>query len=77
MEVLITISEAEWHALNVKSPNPEDMVKRAAQEAITKAYDSVYRNTAAALLDDPNVSTMPASRDEVVLMASIPEWLPT
>ena len=76
MEIIITLSEAEAHAVNTIHPFVDKFVLEFVKAEVRRIYSEVYKEQADALLDDPTVTTMPASRDEVVLTATLPEWLP-
>jgi hypothetical protein len=75
MEILITLSDAEVHAINTLHPGVDKFVSEFVKTEVQRIYSEVYKEQADALLDDPSVTTMPASRDEVVLTATLPSWL--
>ena len=76
MEIVITLSEAEVHAVKTLHPSVDKFVSDFVKTEVQRIYSAVYKEQADALLDDPSVTTMPASRDEVVLTVTLPEWLP-
>jgi hypothetical protein len=75
-QITIDLTDAEWHALAVKSPSPERLIRDLVAERVARVYGRVYEARARELLDDPDVATMPADKDTIVLSATIPEWLP-
>lgn len=75
-QIIIDLSDAQWHAINTIDPTPGTYVTNYVLERINAIFASVYEEQVAVLLNDPDIETMPANRDAVVLNAELPEWLP-
>lgn len=71
VEYTVILNEAETKALAVVALDPQEWIQNAASERARVAMEEIFQAEAARMLADPNVQTIPADREAVVLAAEV------
>jgi hypothetical protein len=71
MEITITLTEAETKALAYVAFDPQEWAENAVKERARIAMDEIFQSETQRMLADPNVQSIPADREAVVLAADI------
>ncbi len=71
MEITITLTEAETKALAYVAFDPQEWAENAVKERARIAMEEIFQTEAQRMLADPNVTSIPADREAVVLAADI------
>ena len=71
MEIKITLSDAEVKALAYVALSPQEWAEQAVHNRCRKAIDEIYNMEVARMTADPNITSIPADKDAVVLAADI------
>jgi hypothetical protein len=67
----VTLSEAEDKALHVVAVSAQEWISNVVHERCRWAMDEIYAAEVKRMTDDPNITSIPASRDAVILAAQI------
>ena len=67
----ITIDAAETKALEHITVSVQDWIDNAVTDRARIAKDEIYANEVARMTADPNITTIPADKDKVILDADI------
>lgn len=67
----ITLTDAEDKALRVVALDPQDWIDNAVHNRCRIAMDEIYTAEVARMTADPNVTTIPADKEAVVLSADV------
>lgn len=67
----IELTDLEAQVWNHFVAEGRDVVENFVRNEVRRCFDEVYEREAKRLLDDPTVTVMPASREEVVAMANL------
>lgn len=67
MEIKIVLSEAEAKAMSLISYSPQDWAENVVKERARLAMEEIFQKEVARMLQDPNVTEIPADREVVVL----------
>lgn len=71
MEITITLNEAEAKALAYVAFSPQEWAENAVKERARIAMDDIFQEETQRMLADPNIESIPADRQAVVLAADI------
>jgi hypothetical protein len=71
MEITITLTEAETKALSYVAFDPQEWAENAVKERARIAMDEIFQSETQRMLADPDVKSIPADREAVVLAADI------
>ena len=71
MEIKITLTDAEAKALAYVALSPQKWAEHVVHNRCRKAMDEIYNMEVARMTADPNVTSIPADKDAVVLAADI------
>ena len=71
MEIKITLSDAETKALAYVALSPQEWAEHAVHNRCRKAMDEIYNMEVARMIADPNITSIPADKNAVVLAANI------
>ena len=71
MEIKITLSDAEAKALAYVALSPQEWAEHAVHNRCRKAMDEIYNIEDARMIADPNITSIPADKNAVVLAADI------
>ena len=74
MEFTITLDEVQIKALSYVMADPEEWTRNAISERARIAADELVASETARLLADPDVASIPATREEIIMGA--PEFTP-
>lgn len=79
MEFTITLDEVQVKALSYVMTDPEEWTRNAISERARIAADELVASETARLLADPDVTSIPATRDEIIMGAPefVHEEMPT
>lgn len=72
MEIKVTLTEAEYKALAYVALDPVDWVQNAAKARCIAAMEEIFQEAVKVALADPNVTSIPADREAVVLASTLP-----
>lgn len=67
----ITLTDAEDKAIRVVALDPQDWIDNAVHNRCRIAMDEIYTAEVARMTADPNVTTIPADKEAVVLSADV------
>lgn len=71
MEYTVTLTEAENKALAYVAADPAEWIQNAANERARIAMEEIFQMEVQRMLQDPNITEIPADREAVVLAADI------
>ena len=71
MEIKITLSDAEAKALAYVALSPQEWAEHVVHNRCRKAMDEIYNMEVARMIADPNITSIPADKNAVVLAADI------
>jgi hypothetical protein len=71
MEYLINLTEAENKALAYVVLDPAEWIQNAATERARIAMEEIFQAEVSRMLQDPDITEIPANREAVVLAADI------
>jgi hypothetical protein len=71
MNYTITLTDAENKALAYAAADPAEWIQNAASERARIAMEEIFQIEVARMLQDPNITEIPADREAVVLAADI------
>jgi len=79
MEFTITLDEVQIKALSYVMADPEEWTRNAISERARIAADELVASETARLLADPDVTSIPATREEIIMGAPefVHEEMPT
>ena len=69
--ITIELTDAEMRALAYAAVDPVEWASNFTKVRCQAAMQEIYDNEVRRMLEDPNISTIPADRDLVVRQASI------
>ena len=67
----ITLTDAEDKALRVIAVDPQEWIDNAVHERCRIAIDDIYLAEVQRMTADPNVTSIPADKEQVVLEAEV------
>lgn len=70
-EYTVTLTDAEDKALRVVALDPQDWIDNAVHNRCRKAIDDIYTAEVERMTADPDITSIPADKDAVVLAADI------
>lgn len=71
MEYIIVLTDAESKALSYVSEDPREWIQNAASERARIAMEEIFQMEVQRMLQDPDITEIPADRESVVLSADI------
>lgn len=71
MNYTITLTEAENKALAYVAADPAEWIQNAARERARIAMEEIFQTEVTRMLQDPNITEIPADREAVVMAAEI------
>lgn len=72
MKIVIELSDLEVHALSFVMGDPQEWAENAIRNRARIAIEDLVQRETARMLADPNVTTIPATAEEIVLAAEVP-----
>lgn len=72
MRFEIELSEVEVKALSFVMADPKDWTENAVKERARIAIDEIVQAETMRMLNDPSISVIPSSKEEIVLAAELP-----
>jgi hypothetical protein len=70
-EYVITLTDAEDKALRYVAFDPQDWIDNAVHNRCRQAIDQIYQEEVERMTNDPEVDSIPANKEQVVLAAEI------
>jgi len=70
-EYTITLTDAEDKALRVVALDPQDWIDNAVHNRCRIAIDDIYTAEVERMTADPDITTIPADKNQVVLDADV------
>ncbi len=70
-EYTITLTDAEDKALRVVALDPQDWIDNAVHNRCRIAMDEIYDSEVARMTADPDITTIPADKNQVILDAVV------
>jgi hypothetical protein len=70
-EYTITLTDAEDKALRYVAFDPQDWIDNAVHNRCRQAIDQIYQEEVERMTNDPEVDSIPANKEQVVLSAEI------
>ena len=70
-EYTISITDSEKKALEYVALSVQDWIDNAVDNRARIAIDEIYNSEVARMTADPNITSIPADKDQVVLEADI------
>lgn len=67
----ITLTDAEDKALRYVALDPQDWIDNAVHNRCRQAIDQIYQEEVERMTNDPEVDSIPANKEQVVLAAEI------
>ena len=71
MEIKITLTSAQEKALAYVAASPQEWAENLVHNRCRIAIDEIYNMEVARMTADPNITSIPADKDTVVLAADI------
>lgn len=71
MNITIELSEAQEKALAYVAVSPQEWAENAVHNRCSQAIDEIYAAEVARMTADPDIVSIPADKDAVVLAADI------
>ena len=71
MNITITLTDAQAKALAYVAASPQDWAENAVHNRCLIAIDEIYDMEVARMTADPEITSIPADKDTVVLSANI------
>jgi len=71
MKYTITLTKAEDKALAYVTDNPSEWIQNAASERARIAMEQIFQMEVQRMMQDPNITEIPADREAIVLAADI------
>lgn len=71
MEITITLTPAQEKALAYVSVSPQEWAENVVHNRCRIAIDEIYDMEVARMTADPNITSIPADKDTIVLAADI------
>lgn len=71
MKYTVNLTEAENKALSYVAADPADWIQNAASERSRIAMEEIFQMEVQRMLQDPDITEIPADRETVVLAADI------
>ena len=71
VDVTVTITDDEMRALAYVAVDPVDWITNLVKTRAAAAEQEIYESEVARMMADPNITTMPATREEVIRNADI------
>ena len=72
MNITITLTDAQEKALAYVAASPQEWAENAVHNRCSIAIDEIYDMEVARMTADPEITSIPADKDAVVLAADIP-----
>jgi hypothetical protein len=70
-EYTVTLTDAEDKALRYVALDPQDWIDNAVHNRCRQAIDQIYQEEVERMTNDPEVDSIPANKEQVVLAAEI------
>jgi len=70
-EYVITLTDAEDKALRYVALDPQEWIDNAVHNRCSQAIDQIYQEEVERMTNDPEVDSIPANKEQVVLSAEI------
>ena len=70
-DITITLTDEEMRALEYVAVDPVEWITNFAKNRAAAAEQEIYESEVARMMADPNITTMPATREEVIRNADI------
>ena len=67
----ITLTDAEDKALRYVAFDPQDWIDNAVHNRCRQAVDQIYQEEVERMTNDPDITSIPANKEQVVLDADI------
>ena len=67
----ITLTDAEDKAIRYLVDDPQDWIQNAASSQAQRGMDEIYNAEVARMTADPDITTIPADKEQVVLDADV------
>ena len=67
----VTLTDAEDKALRVVALDPQDWIDNAVHNRCRIAMDDIYSQEVARMTADPDITSIPADKEQVVLDADV------
>lgn len=71
MEYIINLNDAEHKALSYIAKDPKEWIQNAASERARLAMLEIFNEEVKRMTEDPNIDSIPADIESVVLSANI------
>jgi len=71
MNITITLSAAQEKALAFVAASPQEWAENAVHNRCRQAIDEIYADEVARMTADPDITSIPADKDAVVLAADV------
>jgi len=68
---IVTLTNAELKALSFVAVDPQDWIDNVVHERCRVAMEDIFTAEVARMVADPNTTSIPADREQVVLDANI------
>ena len=72
MNITITLTDSQEKALAYVAASPQEWAENAVHNRCSIAIDEIYDMEVARMTADPEITSIPADKDTVVLAADIP-----
>lgn len=71
-EVTISLTDAQWKAMSIATPDPAEWVKSAAEAYANRQIEEVFMLEVQRMASDSSVTQIPADKDAVVMASTLP-----
>jgi len=77
MKFEVELSNVEVKALQFVMADPQEWTQNAISERARIAIDEIVVSETNRMLTDPSITTIPSSKEEIVMAAEVPSFEPT
>jgi hypothetical protein len=67
VDITVTLTPVQYKAFQYVAYSPEEWIQNAATSRALSAIDEVVKNEVQRMMNDPNVTIIPADKDTIVL----------
>ena len=71
-EVTLTLTEAQWKAMSIATPDPAEWVRSAAEAYANRQIEEVFMIEVQRMASDSSITQIPADKDAVVMASELP-----
>jgi len=71
-EITVQLTDTQWKAMTIFTPDPQEWAESAVTAYADRCMDEIFKQEVQRMSLDPNIQSIPADRDTVVMNAELP-----